>query len=81
MYKIKLTRGCIKDSLTVNGKEFVDMDLPEIKTIITDILNNESDDMLIREIIDMIVTYKGIETDYYRCDCCGDYVETYELTI
>ena len=28
-----------------------------------------------------IYNYKGIETDYYRCDCCGDYVETYELTI
>ena len=57
MYKIKLTRGCIKDSLTVNGKEFIDMDLPEIKTIITDILNN-SDEKLVQKYYKILLEIK-----------------------
>lgn len=78
---LKLTRGCICDSLTIDGRQFVDMSLDEVKSLMINILQKESEDALIREILEMIITYRGEEKDWYRCDCCGDIVESYELTI
>jgi hypothetical protein len=77
----KLTRGCVCDSLTVDGKEFVDLSLEEVKSLVINILQKEPEDMLIREILEMIITYRGEEKNWYRCDCCNDIVESYELDI
>lgn len=79
--KIELTSGCTLDSLLIDGKRFEDLSHREMRDIIFSLITEFTDEDLYNEIIRGIVYYKGEFKDGYKCEQCGDFVETYTLEI
>lgn len=79
--KIELTSGCTLDSLLIDGKRFENLSHREMRDIIFSLITEFTDEDLYNEIIRSIVYYKGEFKDGYKCEQCGDFVETYTLDI
>lgn len=79
--KIELTSGCTLDSLQIDGKRFEDLSHREMRDTIFSLITEFTDEDLYNEIIRSIVYYKGEFKDGYKCEQCGDFVETYTLEI
>lgn len=77
--KFKLIKGCVCDSLTVDGVEVVDMDDSQRKKIIKALFkwymaHPDAIGDLVEHSIETY--YDKYESDSIPCECCGDYVET-----
>lgn len=79
--KLEYTDGCICTSLTVDGKETVDMSKEELKEVICKILDKESDLGVLQDIWCDLVTSQGEYEDLGQCEECGDYITRYTLEI
>lgn len=79
--KLEYTDGCICTSLTVDGKETVDMSKEELKEIIYKLLDNESDLAVLQNIWIDLVTSQGEFEDLGQCEECGDLITKYTLEI
>jgi hypothetical protein len=89
--KLELTEGCICDSFTADGKDINSMsgqELKEIlKAVVAKITNTKYEDenkvsylqTILRDIVSLY--YDEYEIDDEPCDCCGDFVETYTMTV
>jgi len=85
---IEMTRGCICDSLTVNGKEEIDLTDEERHNILTRIANSKifKNKILKFNLNDLLqfISYNMFDEVYADdepCECCGDYVESYKVTL
>lgn len=81
---LELTRGCMANSLTVDGVEEIhltDEQRAEAKKRIAEWLLRE--DVSLNKILALVIEhfYDEYECDDEPCECCGDYVETYKLEI
>lgn len=81
---LKYTTGCTADSLTVDGKEEIDL-TPEQRREAWQKLchwlarkDGEQLNELLQFILPQYGTYTGSDEP---CECCGDWVTTYDLTI
>ena len=79
--KLEYTDGCICTSLTVDGKETVDMSKEELKEVICKLLDRESDLGVLQDIWRDLVTSQGEFEDLGHCEECGDYITSYTLEI
>lgn len=79
--KLKYTDGCVCTSLTVDGKETIDMSEEELKEVICKLLNKESDLSTLQNIWIDLVTSQGEFEDLGHCEECGDYITRYTLEI
>lgn len=79
--KLEYTDGCICTSLTVDGKETVDMSKEELKEVICKLLERESDLGVLQDIWRDLVTSQGEFEDLGHCEVCGDYITSYTLEI
>lgn len=79
--KLEYTDGCICTSLTVDGKETVDMSKEELKEVICKLLDKESDLGVLQDIWRDLVTSQGEFEDLGHCEECGDYITRYTLEI
>ena len=79
--KLEYTDGCICTSLTVDGKETVDMSKEELKEVICKLLDRESDLGVLQDIWRDLVTSQGEYEDLGHCEECGDYITRYTLEI
>ena len=79
--KLEYTDGCICTSLTVDGKETVDMSKEELKEVICKLLDKESDLGVLQDIWRNLVTSQGECEDLDYCEECGDYITRYTLEI
>ena len=79
--KLEYTDGCICTSLTVDGKETVDMSKEELKEVICKLLDRESDLGILQDIWRNLVTSQGEFEDLGHCEECGDYITRYTLEI
>lgn len=79
--KLEYTDGCICTSLTVDGKETVDMSKEELKEVICKLLDRESDLGVLQDIWRDLVTSQGEFEDLGHCEECGDYITRYTLEI
>lgn len=89
--KLELTEGCICDSFTVDGKDINSMSGQELKDIlkavVAKITNTKYEDenkvshlqTILRDIVSLY--YDEYEIDDEPCECCGDWVETYTMTV
>lgn len=77
--KLEYTDGCI--SLTVDGKETMDMSDEELKKVICKLLDKESDLVTLQDIWINLVTSQGEIEDLGHCEVCGDYITRYTLEI
>lgn len=80
--ELELTRGCINDSLTIDGKEVSDISIDELKNNIVEILGKIGDKSLLEVVLSDIIMEKGEETcPYEPCECCGDYTYIWNMSI
>lgn len=79
--KLEYTDGCICTSLTVDGKETVDMTNEEIKASIRAILDQEEDLATLQGILKLLIESQGKYKDLGHCEECGDWIFNYTLEI
>lgn len=79
--KLEYTDGCICTSLTVDGKETVDMSKEELKEVICKLLDKEADLGVLQDIWRDLVTSQGEFEDLGHCKECGDHITRYTLEI
>lgn len=77
MMTLKMVRGCMAYSLTVDGKEEKDLTDGERKKVLRRIFDRlEPKDL--NEVMQVLIERFGnCETDDQPCATCGDYVDTY----
>lgn len=79
--KLEYTDGCVCTSLTVDGKETVDMSKEELKEVICKLLDKESDLGVLQDIWRDLVMSQGEFEDLGHCEECGGYITRYTLEI
>lgn len=78
--KIEVTQGCTKDSVLIDGKEFIDMSHEEQIKAVKHIIQHCDEGDLQR----IVIEYAQSNSDDYNthfCEQCGDLVETYKTEI
>lgn len=79
--KLEYTEGCVCTSLTVDGKETVDMDIDSLKEVVIKLINRETDFGVIQDIWrDLMESQEEFE-DLGVCEECGDWITNYTLEI
>lgn len=79
--RFQMMEGCVCDSLTVDGKEEMDMsddERREALRIIFDALEPDDLNNVLQELIPM---FGDCISDDEPCECCGDYVSQYTWDI
>ena len=79
--ELTYTNGCMATSLDIDGVESIDMDIKNFKKVIHKIVDNINDLASLQTIFTDFVECNGKLVNEYHCDCCGDYVTTYTITI
>lgn len=77
MNKVEHCTGCISDSLTINGKETVDMSIKELKEHTLDMVSKVEDISIYQNIIRTILEFEGEYEDLGYCEQCGDHISKY----
>ena len=75
------TNGCTATSLSVDGKESIDMDMEDFRKVIHKIVDKIDDFAELQSIFMDFVSLNGDLIDDYQCSCCGDCVTTYKIKI
>ena len=75
------TDGCMATSLSVDGKESIDIPMEDFKKVIHRIVDKIDDLAELQDIFMNFVSCNGKCIDEYQCSCCGDYVTTYKIKI
>lgn len=83
--EIERIRGCVADSLTINGEEEKDL-YPETRKAyrvnICNWLKNNENKISTAELLDFVLETAGdYDCSDEPCACCGDLIETYKLKI
>ena len=79
---LKLVRGCVCDSMTVDDVEEIDLTDDQRRKVIETIMKNlkpEDLNYLLQEIIPIFA--QEYKSDDKPCECCGDWVEEHIWTI
>lgn len=79
--KIESVSGCTCDSLNIDGKETIDMNIEDVKNVIKKLLDETNDIGVIQSILIDLVEYIGDYKDLGQCDECGDYITKYTVEI
>ena len=78
--KINYTSGCTCDSLTIDGKESIDLSPKVIKDAIVRALEKIDDISTLQDIL-TTVAETGEYEDLGHCEQCGDWITSYTLEI
>ena len=78
--KINYVTGCTCDSLTIDGKESIDLSPKVIKDAIVRALEKIDDISTLQEIL-MTIAETGEYEDLGHCEQCGDWITSYTLEI
>ena len=79
--KLEYTDGCICTSLTIDGKETIDMNVEDFKSVIHKLISNENDLGTLQHIWIVLMEQQGKYEDLGQCEECGDYIARYTLEI
>lgn len=77
--KINYTTGCTCDSLTIDGKESVDLPIETIKEAIVCSLDKVEDIATLQDMLVSALEYAGEFEDLGHCEQCGDFICSYTL--
>lgn len=77
--KLEYTDGCVCQSLTIDGKETIDMGPEELREALETALKNVTDVGFFQEILMSLVITQGERLSLGVCDECGDSIEKYTL--
>lgn len=78
---LRMVRGCICDSLSVDGKEEIDLTDEERQEVLKKIFEHLKPQDLNNILQDLIEMFGEYECDDEPCETCRDYVETYAWEI
>lgn len=78
---LRMVRGCIHDSLRVDGKEEIDLTDDERMEVLRKIFDQLKPQDLNNVLQDLIEMFGDYECDDEPCETCGDFVETYTWEI
>lgn len=78
---LRMVRGCICDSLSVDGKEEIDLTDEERQEVLKKIFEHLKPQDLNNILQDLIEMFGEYECDDEPCETCGDYVETHTWEI
>ena len=81
--KLEYVSGCICDSLSINGKEEIDLTDEQRKQVIEKIgvfISKASPDKL-NYMLQYLVPEFGEFEDLGHCECCGDWITKYTLEL
>ena len=78
---IRMVRGCICDSLSVDGKEEIDLTDEERQVVLNNIFEYIKPEHLNNALQELVQLFGEYECDDEPCETCGDYVETYTWEI
>lgn len=78
--KINYTSGCTCDSLTIDGKESIDLSPKVIKDTIVKALERIDDISTLQDILTTIAE-TGEYENLGHCEQCGDWITSYTLEI
>ena len=79
--KLEYTDGCVCTSLTIDGKETIDMNVEDFKSVIHKLIGNENDLGTLQHIWIVLMEQQGKYEDLGQCEECGDYITKYTLEI
>ena len=79
--KLEYTDGCVCTSLTIDGKETIDMNVEDFKNVIHKLIGNENDLGTLQHIWIVLMEQQGKYEDLGHCPDCGDYITKYTLEI
>ena len=79
--KLEYTDGCVCTSLTIDGKETIDMNVDDFKSVIHKLIDKENDLGTLQSIWIDLIQQQGEYEDLGHCSCCGDYITKYTLEI
>ena len=79
--KLEYTDGCVCTSLTIDGKETIDMNVEDFKSVIHKLIGNENDLGTLQHIWIVLMEQQGKYEDLGHCPDCGDYITRYTLEI
>ena len=79
--KLEYTDGCICTSLTIDGKETIDMNVEDFKSVIHKLIDTENDLGTLQHIWIVLMEQQGKYEDLGHCPDCGDYITKYTLEI
>ena len=79
--KLEYTDGCVCTSLTIDGKETIDMNVEDFKSVIHKLIGNENDLGTLQHIWIVLMEQQGKYEDLGHCPDCGDYITKYTLEI
>ena len=79
--KLEYTDGCVCTSLTIDGKETIDMNVEDFKSVIHKLIDNENDLGTLQHIWIVLMEQQGEYEDLGQCEECGDYIARYTLEI
>lgn len=84
--KLNLTIGCVCDNLSADGVREVDMTSRQREDtwnkIVSFLSQCDADEYHLNLLMEFLCkTYGQYECDEHICECCGDYVEYWDLEI
>ena len=79
--KLEYTDGCVCTSLTIDGKETIDMNVEDFKSVIHKLIDKENDLGTLQHIWIVLMEQQGKYEDLGHCPDCGDYITKYTLEI
>lgn len=81
---LKMIQGCVFDSLTIDGKEEINLNDIERKEIINKVCEHlkKIEPQYLNELLQFFLVKMGdYSCSVQPCECCGDFVETYKIEI
>lgn len=83
--KLKMVCGCTADSLTIDGKEEINLNTEEKKVVwkkVCEYLCHYGNHDHLNEFLQFVLSHHGkYGCSTEPCEQCGDYIETYTLEI
>lgn len=81
--EIKLTRGCVCDFLGIDGIKEIDMTDEQRKQYLKEIIEKlPTIGIWFNHFLEFVAeTFGHYECSEKSCECCGDFVETYNLKL
>mgnify|MGYP006902866301 CR=1 FL=1 len=79
--KLVSISGCICDSLTIDGKESVELPIEDIKAAIKKAVDKISDIGTLQQTLINLIESQGNYEDLGTCEQCGDWITKYTLNV
>lgn len=79
--KLKYIDGCVKDMVTIDGRDLSDMEKQEIKEVLYKLIDKETSIGVLQNIFIDLLMSLGKYNHVGICEACGDSINTYTLTL